>query len=109
MPARRAMAIRCTMALVEPAIAMWTTRAFSNASLVRISRGLMSAHTISTTRAPVRAAMRPWAGVGGGIDEAPGSDRPSVSASTGHGRGRAHGRAGARQRAATASGCPAIG
>jgi len=57
-PARPAMANRCTMALVEPPIAMSTTIAFSNAAPVRMSDGLRSLQTISTLRRPLSEAMR---------------------------------------------------
>ena len=58
MPARPAMATRCTMALVEPPSAMSTAMALSKAAGVRMSRGLRSSHTISTARRPQASAMR---------------------------------------------------
>ena len=49
----RAMALMWTGALVEPPIAEQATIAFSNAARVRMSEGLRSSRTISTTRRPV--------------------------------------------------------
>ncbi len=50
--ASAAMASRCSTALVEPPRAMTTAMAFSNASFVRICRGLMPAFSRSTTAVP---------------------------------------------------------
>ena len=60
----RAIAIRWMIALVEPPSAMAAVTALSNASAVRMSRGVRSSHTISTMRRPAAAAMRGCAGVG---------------------------------------------
>src|SRR5262249_15956422 len=79
MPARRAMAMTWMMALVEPPSAMWTRMALSNAAGGRILAGVKSSHTISTARRPAAAHMRGWLASGAGIDDAPGSDRPSAS------------------------------
>jgi hypothetical protein len=78
-PARRAMAIKCTSALVEPPIASTHVTALSNASLVRIFAGVTSSQTISTMRLPVAVAICAWRESGAGIDEAPGRERPSAS------------------------------
>jgi hypothetical protein len=79
-PARPAIAIRWTIALVDPPRAMATMTAFSNASVVSRSRGLRSSHTMSTMRRPAAVAMRGWEESAAGIEEAPGSIRPSASA-----------------------------
>ena len=68
------------MALVEQPTAMATVMAFRKASRVRILRGVRSSHTMSTMRRPVSEAMRIWLASAAGIDEAPGSVMPSVSA-----------------------------
>ena len=68
------------MALVEQPTAMATVMALRNASRVRILSGVRSSHTMSTMRRPVSAAMRMWLASAAGIDEAPGSVMPSVSA-----------------------------
>ncbi len=47
-----AMAIRCSTALVEPPRAITTVMAFSNASRVRMSRGLMSRSSSLSTASP---------------------------------------------------------
>src|SRR5205823_9175149 len=79
MPARPAMAMRWISALVEPPIAMRVTIALSNDLAVRMSRGLRSSHTISTARLPQSVAIFAWFESGAGMDEAPGSARPSAS------------------------------
>ncbi len=56
MPAACAIASRCNTALVDPASAIVTTMAFSNASRVRMSDGLMPLRTSSTTARPARCA-----------------------------------------------------
>src|ERR1700752_5249740 len=78
-PARRAMATTWMMALVDPPIAMWTLMALSNALGVRILSGVRSSHTISTMRRPTVAHRRGWLASAAGIDDAPGSARPSDS------------------------------
>ena len=45
-----------------------------------MSRGLTSSHTISTMRRPAAVAMRGWLESAAGIEDAPGSIRPSASA-----------------------------
>ena len=68
------------MALVEQPTAMATVMALRNASRVRIAFGVRSSQTISTMRRPDAALMRMWLASAAGIDEAPGSVMPSVSA-----------------------------
>ena len=51
----------------------------SNDSFVRMSRGLRSSHTISTARLPQSVAILAWFESGAGIEDAPGSARPSAS------------------------------
>ena len=80
MPARRAMAMRWMMALVEPPIAMWTRIALSKEAGERIRAGVRSSHTISTMRRPAAAHIRGWFESTAGIEDAPGSARPSASA-----------------------------
>ena len=79
-PARRAIAIRCTTALVDPPIAMVTVTALSNASAVMIVFGVTSSQIRSTTRRPAAAAMRGCAESAAGIDDAPGIVMPRASA-----------------------------
>ena len=79
-PARPAIAIRCTIALVEPPRAMATVTAFSKASVVRMSRGFRSSQTISTIRRPLADARRGWRESAAGMDDPPGSIIPSASA-----------------------------
>jgi hypothetical protein len=67
------------MALVDPPSAMATVTAFSNASVVRMSRGLRSSQTISTHRRPAAVAMRGCAESAAGIEDAPGSISPRAS------------------------------
>src|SRR5215467_14238986 len=68
------------MALVEPPIAMCTLIALSKAGGVRIRSGVSSSHTMSTMRRPAAAHMRGWLESAAGIDDAPGSVKPSASA-----------------------------
>ena len=68
------------MALVEQPTAIAAVMALRKASLLRIFFGVRSSHTMSTMRRPVSAAMRMWLASAAGIDDAPGSDMPSVSA-----------------------------
>ena len=79
-PARRAIAITWMMALVEPPIAMWTLMALSKAAGVRMRSRVSASHTISTMRRPAAAHMRGWLESAAGIEDAPGSVRPSASA-----------------------------
>ena len=53
--------------------------ALSKASSVRICEGRKSSQTISTTRLPVAVAICEWRESGAGMEEAPGSVRPSAS------------------------------
>ena len=78
-PARPASAIRWTIALVEPAIAMSAAIALSNEAGERIREGLRSSQTISTIRRPQAAAIRSWAEWTAGMVEAPGSISPRAS------------------------------
>src|ERR1700704_2667170 len=79
-PARPAIATRWMSALVEPPIAISATMPLSKDSFFRISRGFRSSHTISTMRLPARLAIFEWFESGAGMDEAPGSASPRVSA-----------------------------
>ncbi|MNU95703.1 hypothetical protein D3C71_857250 [compost metagenome] len=79
-PARRDMATRWTMALVEQPMAMATLMAFLNDARVRMRWGVRSSQTISTTRRPHSADMRMWLTSAAGIDEAPGRVMPMASA-----------------------------
>ena len=56
-PAARAIASRCSTALVEPPSAMTTAMAFSNALRVRMCRGRRCRRTASTSASPERAAL----------------------------------------------------
>ncbi len=80
MPARRAMAIRWMTALVEQPVAMETVTALSTAARVRIFSGLRSSQTMSTMRRPQAEAMRIWLASAAGIELAPGSVSPRLSA-----------------------------
>src|SRR5262249_5585985 len=68
------------MALVEPPIAMCTLMALSKAAGVRMRSRVSASHTMSTMRRPAAAHMRGWLESAAGIEEAPGSVRPSASA-----------------------------
>ena len=67
------------IALVDPPSAIAAVTAFSNASVVRISRGVRFSHTISTIRRPLALAIRACDESAAGIDDAPGSVSPSAS------------------------------
>src|SRR3954471_19374509 len=95
MPARPAMATRWIMALVEPASALCTTRAFSTARRSMMSEGLRSSQIISTMRRPQAEAMRGCAASPGRDRGRAGQGEPKRLGDGGHGRGRAHGHAGA--------------
>ena len=74
------MASRWSTALVEPPKAMTTAMAFSNASLVMMSRAVMPRRSSSTTASPdLRANPSRRRSVAGGAAE-PGSDMPIASA-----------------------------
>ncbi len=77
--ASRAIASRCSTALVEPPSAITTAMAFSNASRVRICRAVMPARSMPTTASPERCAnpSRRRSTAGGAAE--PGSDMPSAS------------------------------
>ena len=79
MPARRAIATRCTTALVEPPSASTATIALSMLAAVTMSRGFRSSQTMSTMRRPESLAIRAWRESAAGIDAAPGSVKPSAS------------------------------
>ncbi len=79
-PARRAMAIRWMMALVEQPIAMATAIAFSNASRVWMRCGVRSSHTMSTIRRPDSEARRMCPASAAGMLLPPGSTMPTASA-----------------------------
>ena len=77
--AARAIAIRCSTALVEPPSAITTTIAFSNAARVMMSRGLRSRSSKLRIAAPARKHSSSLAGSSAGVDELYGSDMPSAS------------------------------
>ena len=77
---RRAMAIRCTTALVEQPVAMATTAALRNAGAVAIRSGVSASQTISTMRRPHAADMRLCPESAAGIEDAPGRLNPNASA-----------------------------
>ena len=79
-PARRASAIRCTTALVEPPIARTADTALWIESAVIRSDGFRSSQTMSTMRFPVRVAITAWRESAAGIEAAPGNVMPSASA-----------------------------
>ena len=79
-PARRDMATRWMMALVEQPSAMATVMAFSKLWRVRMSEGFWSSHTMSTMRRPQAADMRGWLASGAGMLDAPGKVMPMASA-----------------------------
>ena len=75
----RAIAIRCSTALVEPPSAITITIAFSNASRVMMSRGLRSRSSRLRIAAPAAkhsSSLRGWVA---GVDELYGSDMPIAS------------------------------
>ncbi len=61
-------------------MAMCTRMALSKAVGVNTHCGVRSSHTMSTMRRPAAAHMRGCAASAAGIEDAPGSDRPSASA-----------------------------
>src|SRR5690606_38091710 len=79
-PARRDIATRCTMALVEQPMAMATLMAFLNEAWLRIFCGVRFSQTMPTARRPHSADMRIWFTSAAGMDEAPGKVRPMASA-----------------------------
>src|SRR6478736_5826033 len=81
MPARPAIAARCTIALVEPEVACSTTEAFFNADLVSNSLGFgPPVFAISAARLPVASANRQRSDDTAGAVAEPGSMKPKVSA-----------------------------
>ena len=79
-PARRASAIRCTTASVDPPIARTAeTELWIESGVIR-SDGLRSSQTMSTMRLPVRVAITAWRESAAGIEAAPGNVMPSASA-----------------------------
>src|SRR5215471_2670581 len=76
----RAMASRCSTALVDPAVAMTTVAALRNAVLVMICDGRRSAARAATAAAPVRRARSVRSADTAGADASPGSVMPSTSA-----------------------------
>jgi hypothetical protein len=68
------------IAFVDPPRDIVTVTAFSKAWVVMMSRGLTSSHTSSTIRRPLSEARRGWFASAAGMDEPPGSMRPSASA-----------------------------
>ena len=75
----RAIAIRCITAFVEPPTAITTAIAFSNASRVITSRGLMSFSSSRRIAAPARRHSSSLPGSVAGSDELYGSDMPIAS------------------------------
>ncbi len=78
-PARRAIAIRWMIALVDPHSAMSVTTPLRKASAVRIIDGRTSSHTRSTARRPAATAIRACAECTAGIVAAPVNVIPSAS------------------------------
>ena len=79
-PARRAMAMRWTTALVEHPVAMATTAALRKADGVSTRSGVKSSQIISTIRRPQSDAIRLWCESTAGTEDAPGIVRPRASA-----------------------------
>ena len=75
-----AIASRCSTALVEPPNAITTAIAFSNASLVKMSRAVMPRRSSPTTASPLRRAYPSRRRSVAGGAALPGSDMPSASA-----------------------------
>ena len=80
--AARAIAIRCSTALVDPPTAMTIANAFSNDFRVRMSSGLRSRSRSALTAAPRARHSSTLPGSSAGIDELYGSDSPSASIAT---------------------------
>ncbi len=78
-PTERAIAIRCSTALVEPPSTIVTTIAFSNAARVMMSRGFKSSSSRRRIAAPARRHSSCFAGSSAGVDELPGRLMPSAS------------------------------
>ena len=73
------MASKCKTALVDPPTAITTAMAFSNASLVIMSRGRKPRRMHSATARAVACALSALAGSGAAIVDDPGSDMPIAS------------------------------
>ena len=80
MPSRPAIAVRWTIALVDPPMESSTLNAFSKALPLRILSGVSFRLNRSTAAAPVRSATRTRSAVTAGGDALPGSAMPSASA-----------------------------
>ena len=78
-PTAFAMAIRWSTALVEPPRIVMTVMAFSNASLVMMSRGFRSRSINKRMAAPTRAHSSRLAGLLAGIEELKGRLMPIAS------------------------------
>ena len=61
-------------------MAMAQAMPFSKCARVSMRAGVRSSHTICTMRRPHSALMRMWLASAAGMDEAPGSARPTASA-----------------------------
>jgi hypothetical protein len=79
-PARRAIAIRWMIALVDPPSANTVVIALPNAAAVSRSDSFTSSQTIATIRRPVCAAITACRESAAGIDAAPGNVTPNASA-----------------------------
>ena len=79
-PARRAMASRCTTALVEQPVAIATVAALLTEARRhdQVGRQVLPDH--ADDAAAASADMRMWLASGAGIEEAPGSVSPMASA-----------------------------
>src|SRR3990172_1917851 len=75
----RAIAIKCSTALVDPPSAITTTIAFSNAARVMMSDGFKSSSNNFCIAAPARWHSSAFAGSTAGVEELYGSDMPSAS------------------------------
>ena len=73
------MASRCSTTFVDPPIAIATAIAFSKASWVRMSRGLIPCRSNSRAVCPARYAESSFRLSTAGIEASPGSDMPSAS------------------------------
>ena len=80
MPRRPAIAVRCTIALVDPPIASSTLSAFSTDAVVTMRSGVRPSAASATARAPVASPARNRSAWTAGIAAVPGSVMPSVSA-----------------------------
>ena len=97
MPARRAIATRCTTALVDPPSASTATIALSMLAAVTMSVGFRSSQTMSTMRRPVSLAIRAWRESGGGNRRGARQRQSQRLRRGGHRRRRSHRHAMARR------------